>query len=138
MLRLIVYPVKLMKSFNFTTFIHHLLYLKLFVDLRLYLVEVDEVGDVALPELVERPHVVVRDPLPRQPVQSHRPPLPRGEVLRKGSRAVAKPPYSVRPRSLPSPMAGDAPSANSPAPLETKVKCHGTIEILSKHLNQSQ
>ena len=81
MLRLIVYPVKLMKSFNFTTFIHHLLYLKLFVDLRLYLVEVDEVGDVALPELVERPHVVVRDPLPRQPVQSHRPPLPRGEVL---------------------------------------------------------
>ena len=33
--------------------------LKLLVDVRLHLVEVDKVGDVFLPELVERPHVFV-------------------------------------------------------------------------------
>ena len=70
-----------MKSFSLQHLHFFLPYLKLFVDLRLDLVEVDEVCDVALPELVERPHVVVRDPLPRQPVQTHRPPLPRGQVL---------------------------------------------------------
>ena len=68
------------------TFIFFLdLYLNLFVDFRLDLVKVNEVRDVALPELVERPHVVIRDPLLRQPVQSHIPPLPRGQVLLRRS-----------------------------------------------------